>query len=67
MQDFIIAMLAISAILIIRDMAKIVFWGRKRMIPCMTAIRRKNGWSSTPGRYRSWQIRFITCLIGRST
>ena len=30
MQDFIIAMLAISAILIIRDMAKIVFWGRKK-------------------------------------
>ena len=33
----------------------------------MTAIRRKNGWSSTPGRYRSWQIRFITCLIGDTT
>lgn len=33
MQDFIIAMLAISAILIIRDMAKIVFWGRKKNDP----------------------------------
>lgn len=33
MQDLIIAMLAISAILILRDMAKIVFWGRKKEDP----------------------------------
>lgn len=33
MQDLIIAMLAISTILIIRDMAKIVLWGRKRNDP----------------------------------
>lgn len=33
MQDLIIAMLAISSVLIIRDMAKIVFWGRKKPDP----------------------------------
>lgn len=33
MQDLIIAMLAISSVLIIRDMAKIVFWGRKKQDP----------------------------------
>ena len=70
MQEWMIAMLVISIMLIIRDMAKTIFSRksagyRRTAVSCRRAILRKRGWRSMRHLFRNWQILSTGCLIGK--
>lgn len=70
MQEWMIAMLVISIMLIIRDMAKNYFSRKicriqKNCRLCRRAILRKRGWRSMRHLFRNWQILSTGCLIGK--
>ena len=63
MQMWMIAMLAVSAVLIVRDMAKLIFTDRKKGKPVYDVTPRRNGLSGMPAPFSAWLIPFMRCRI----
>ena len=69
MQEWMIAMLVISIMLIIRDMAKTILAENlpdtEELPSLQEGILRKRGWRSMRHLFRNWQILSTGCLIGK--
>ena len=67
MQIWMVAMLAVSAVLILRDMAKLVFTGRKKGRPVYDVYPQKEKIDRMHGLYRNLLIRSMRCPAGRNS
>ena len=69
MQEWIIAMLVISVLLIVRDMAKTILSGKgadaEEIMPASDGNPQKSGHSVMPVLFRSWQTLFTGCRTER--
>ena len=71
MQEWIIAMLVISVLLIIAGHGKNYFDGenvkkRRSVFYCVKSIPRKKRWNAMRPHFRSLQIRFMECPIKKN-
>lgn len=71
MQEWIIAMLVISVLLILRDMAKTILTGRmskkKKYFRLEKIILRKKKWNAMRQLFRNLRIHFMECRTKRNT
>lgn len=67
MQEWMIAMLVISVLLILRDMAKTIFSEMKKSAATLAYEQhpQKEKCSATQNPFRNWQTVFTACLTGR--
>lgn len=70
MQEWIIAMLVVSILLILRDMAKTVFSGRtqakEEMMPLSESIPRRRRWNDMQHPSGNLRIHSMECLTERN-
>ena len=64
MQEWMIAMLVISVLLILRDMAKTIFSEMKKSAATL-AYEQQRKCSAMRNPSRNWQTVFTACLTGR--
>ena len=68
MQEWMIAMLVISVLLILRDMAKTIFSEMKKSAATLAYEQhpqKEKSDSAMQNPFRNWQTVFMACLIGR--